>query len=1648
MQQSESNGTTSDHPNGGGLRARWALALAVLLCLCAPASALGSTITLHATEYPSGDTLTTFTYLVNVDNARDAHAVNPLDRPGIAPTESNSPIVAEGDESSATTPDLPDGRYLISLRSPDHKLWGKHITLPRDAGDVTVSLRKTPLPLGKIRVFAFNDNAWTNGAPDTEEAGLEGFHVTLEEQTNSQVSVDYNNNPLCGGDCVTESDGFVQIDNLGPATYFIYVTPPDQPCDPSNPDSRWQQTTTIDGGLGLQAGTEEGSDGTGAPGEQLWEPPNRRTAYWFGFVCTPTPFAQDGTGSISGRALNWVGWPPFDVLTTDPNEPVQNAYVALSDSTTDRMVYVGQGDGDGNFNIPNVPAGTYNLAIWDEQLNYIIRFLPVTVAAGQQVDLGDVGVSRWFGWLSGDVFLDSNKNGQRDEGEPLIPNTDLDQRWRDGSVKEETFTDAFGHYEYPTAEGGPLGKWIIGEQGFARFSALPGAFLHDEYDPNKVEHIPTDLGGALLTNQLVTEGHRATVDWGKQPYADNEPGQIVGITYFATTRNEFDARFQAHENYEPGIPDVTVRLEGLGADGQPNTADDVVVNEYVTDHWHQPSDGDGQSCDVRDSLGADISGDLNPLIGTHCLEVPITGNETKDGAFDGGYAFADYCPESRGGFDHFANNGDTICADGDGPQPLVAGTYITHVLMPHDTNDHPLYQIVREEDVNVDLGDQFQPAIPPPPCTGDLHTVHIDPDVMPRGSPYEGKDMPLCNKRLIVLQNKQNANADFFLMTNFPNGVDVAEPGRIVGLVSDDIYFDRDQHSIWYGEPRPLANIPIGIRDYNWRLITTVDTSPDGSYEALLPSTQTFNCPIPQGPCPGMYVVVVNDPGDKDHPNPNYNPDYLTASSAWDVWPGQTDQLDTPLDPISGTGCELATGTPELLQVDKSASGRALSEQGPFLRATDTTPANRRLTIQGVNFGSTAGQITLTDVGGAGGNRTFTGLATAAQLASASTGGIVSWSDRRIVLQVPIVQSNFQAGPKQLMVRQSGAAGLQTPNGITVHVLGTGYNPPVVKVAPPTVNGNELQTAINAAAANSLVVLGEGTYRENVLMWKPLRLQGLGVGGTVGTVEPGGPPAEDPRFKVNGSAIDGAFFQDNQPAWSAALAAAGSLAGVDGAHPVLTGAALTVAAKTTTAYGSGIGAARIDGIGFQNGHGEGAGGIQLQSHANNLQITNDVAEHNGGVFGGGFGLGQPYHDAHNYNVSMRWDRLQGNGGLTRSGGIGIFRGSNNYEVANSIVCSNFGVEYGAGISHWGLSPNGNIHDNQIYYNESFDSGAGIAISEETPQGGGLGDGSGSVMVNRNLIQSNFSGDDGGGMFVMNAQAARIDIRNNMIVANGAADIGGAIMLDDSSNVAIHSDTIADNVSTASSENSDGNRHSAGIASEANDPLFQATLPAGAPKFSRPVALFNDIFRNNQAYTLSQPGPGATLVSQGFLDFEVHGTCGVNPSGCGSDAFAPRYSLMTNGVQLAGDGHEMTIPGGGAPVLGFPTNVANQGNITGVDPLFVDPVLLELTVTGSRLDPQAAAVSITGADPPVGVPGNYHLQPALAANQISGAIDRGVHCSNTPVPPPLNPLAACTGTGIEAPTTDIDGQARPQLRTARLRTPWDFGADERPTFGAG
>jgi hypothetical protein len=132
-----------------GLLASSLTALGVVSSLTSSAQAAascpadGCAVTIDAHDFTSGAALTNFTYVINKDNSR---YIDPLTGPAdpfpqYTTTESNSPIVRVGDQDRDTVT-LPPGRYLISVRSLDHKMWGKHITLPDDAAaDGTLTTR-------------------------------------------------------------------------------------------------------------------------------------------------------------------------------------------------------------------------------------------------------------------------------------------------------------------------------------------------------------------------------------------------------------------------------------------------------------------------------------------------------------------------------------------------------------------------------------------------------------------------------------------------------------------------------------------------------------------------------------------------------------------------------------------------------------------------------------------------------------------------------------------------------------------------------------------------------------------------------------------------------------------------------------------------------------------------------------------------------------------------------------------------------------------------------------------------------------------------------------------------------------------------------------------------------------------------------------------------------------------------------------------------------------------------------------------------------------------------------------------------------------------------------------------------------------------
>jgi hypothetical protein len=146
-----------------------------------------------------------------------------------------------------------------------------------------------------------------------------------------------------------------------------------------------------------------------------------------------------------------------------------------------------------------------------------------------------------------------------------------------------------------------------------------------------------------------------------------------------------------------------------------------------------------------------------------------------------------------------------------------------------------------------------------------------------------------------------------------------------------------------------------------------------------------------------------------------------------------------------------------------------------------TPPFNQKFITRHYGFGATQGT----------GSVTIAGV----------NAPVVSWSDSQIVVTVPSVP----AAQSTCTIPQPGVTGVAAANyrcGELVITAGNGkksIDTVTVNVGgkPPThINGenaanNAVQTAIDNATPGDLIILGPGAYTEMLIMWKPIRLQGV-----------------------------------------------------------------------------------------------------------------------------------------------------------------------------------------------------------------------------------------------------------------------------------------------------------------------------------------------------------------------------------------------------------------------------------------------------------------------------------------------------------------------------------------------------------------------------
>ena len=214
-----------------------------------------------------------------------------------------------------------------------------------------------------------------------------------------------------------------------------------------------------------------------------------------------------------------------------------------------------------------------------------------------------------------------------------------------------------------------------------------------------------------------------------------------------------------------------------------------------------------------------------------------------------------------------------------------------------------MYEVTKEEDLNIFDGDEFIPQIPPPACAGPLHIVDVkdsgtdgyelpwwpgnfstpveNPNYAAEGgSRFEGEAMPLCNVKIVNVADQKGIAPTFTLWTPVPI------PGRWRGYLIDDLNLSSNPLELTFGEKAGLADLPIGVYDYTGRLVHTLQSDFHGVYEVLLPSDATYNAPTPSGMLANVYYIYGNDPGQVGSLNPNYNPQYRSIGTSFEIYPG------------------------------------------------------------------------------------------------------------------------------------------------------------------------------------------------------------------------------------------------------------------------------------------------------------------------------------------------------------------------------------------------------------------------------------------------------------------------------------------------------------------------------------------------------------------------------------------------------------------------------------------------------------------------------------------------------------------------------------------------------------------------------------------
>ncbi len=930
------------------------------------------------------------------------------------------------------------------------------------------------------------------------------------------------------------------------------------------------------------------------------------------------------------------------------------------------------------------------------------------------------------------------------------------------------------------------------------------------------------------------------------------------------------------------------------------------------------------------------------------------------------------------------------------------------------------------------------------PCVGQMRIV---PDFLSlftdaqQIAPFAGASRHLCDRKEVTLEDQMQAKADFFIFTPTPKA------SKFTGMILDDLSAEFNTSAPDFGEKFAVPFLPVSFRDFNGIEVNRIYADQFGTYNGLVYSTFDVNPPNPTGYAPNMMITCMNDPGPiTDHrvgsktfgqsiTDPMYNPQYSNFCYTLPFMPGTTAYLDTPVLPTAAfaagynpVDCAYPDATPAIARVDGSDAqfGPWLSAGGSGKTLTitalgDVSVPNNAYAGPSTSSSGLANQATITRHYGFGGqctSLTATCKAVSTVKLGNTTLGIQSWTDAQIVATVPAAAATGELS----IIAGNGKTSVDTVTVTIETKVPTYVNPPAPTAGTPEGLAHPIQDAIDAARPGALIILNGGVtasvsapntpcgskltpastnclpsaanYPELVIMWKPVRLQGVGAPSVI--INATKYPTQ--KLELWRNRINTLFGLDS---------AGNTLPGTPQADPlpgqeITGGIVLLEPSVLGTEEGAGItvtsknipdrngrhqcsappatdsnflcAPSRIDGVSITGG--DAGGGIYVNGWAHNLEIANNRVYGNAGTFTGGVRIGQPYLEGqsglgpfgYDANVKVHHNSITENGTVEANngqggagGGLSMCSGTDNYHVNYNFICGNFALGDGGGVGHIGLSWNGDISNNWILFNQTFNqssttSGGGLAIEGEPSTTGTLSLGSGNVSVDSNLIQGNDAeGGLGAGVRLQDVNGNDVDtnsnspnlwwkvsLTNNIIVNNVAGWAGGGISLYNTANSQIVNNTVTSNDATATAgpvialnatpnvPSTHSDSQPAGIVTEAHSAALRSAFGNGVSssltRFSNPLLENNIIWRNrsfhiNISGSGANPGTPATIAlipalaapasagacpsGAAYWDLGVLGDASVTSHPIGR--LNPTYSVLTSTAGYSGTGNTANDP---------------------------------------------------------------------------------------------------------------------------------------------